>query len=292
MTSVSDFRQLALLIRLPNSFTVIANIFAASFIGSQDDLDFSVLIILLATSLCFYHGGMVLNDCLDIEEDRVTQPHRPLVTGKVPVPFAWGMAISLMLVGVLLPLLLNQSSFVVGCLLAVSIFSYNISPRESLFGCVLMGLCRCLNWLLALVAVGGFKEYAHYAVLVGVYVMSLTFLSRDENYAQRKWLVALSTGSLLLGSAYFLWAMDNTVPFYWLKYGFFVAGLLLLLIKIAQLLRHYESENIRATVMFFIIGMIPLDACLAFIAGYFWQAIALLALIIPSKLLARRLYVT
>ncbi|WP_086931533.1 UbiA family prenyltransferase [Agarilytica rhodophyticola] len=292
MILVSDFRQLALLIRLPNSFTVIANIVAASLIGSQGHIDLTVFFILLLASLCFYHGGMVLNDCLDIAEDKLTQPHRPLVSGKISTSFAWILATVLMGVATLLPLLLSQAVFLVAVLLAISIVAYNFSPRESLFGCVLMGACRSLNWLLPLVAFGTWKEYAPYAFLVGIYVMSLTFLSRDENYADRRWLVVLSVSSLLLGGIYFLWAFDSESPFYWFKCAIVVAGLLLLFAKIMQLLKDYRPENIRAVVMFFIIGMIPLDACLVFVAGYYWQAIFLLALIIPSKLLARRLYVT
>ena len=41
-----------------------------------------------------------------------------------------------------------------------------------------------------------------------------------------------------------------------------------------------------------ILGMIPLDACLLFVAGYPLVSLIVLLLIVPGKLLAKRMYVT
>ncbi len=292
MSSASYFRQLLLLVRLPNSFTVIANVVAAYIVGAGGNLDFSALLNLLGISLCFYHGGIVHNDCVDIDEDLRTQAHRPLASGAIPLAFAWALACYLFILGLLLTLNFDQRTIIFAILLVACILAYNFSSRASLLGCVLMGLCRSLNWLMVLAAVGAVGEYAHYAFLVGMYAMALTFLSRDENYAQKKWLMYCNITALLLGSVIFLLYFEAATPFYALKVGVFLCGLAVVFYRLALLFRHYTKAGIRAAVMFFILGMIPLDACLVFMAGYPLASVIVLLLIVPGKLLARKLYVT
>ena len=285
-------RQFALLIRFPNSFTVVANVLAATAVAGGFDDAISPLFWLMFASLCLYHGGIILNDCLDIEEDRKTQPDRPLVKGFLPYAYAWGLGWFLLFMGILVLSFFDRQTMMVGMGLLGAILAYNFSPREGLVGCAFMGLCRSLNWLVVLSAFGAAEQAWPYAALVGVYVMSLTFLSRDENYAQRKWLVGLCMASLLLGTVGFLLQFEGRGIHYIASVTVIVAGLSVLFYRLFQLYRHYSPRNIRAIVMIMILGMIPLDATLVFVAGAPVTALLILLLIIPSRYAARYLYVT
>lgn len=292
MTLTSSLHQLALLIRLPNSFTVLSNVLAAYYIGTAGDIAGVQLGCLVLASWCFYHGGIVLNDCLDIKEDRLTQPHRPLASGAIALAFAWTLVVCLFVLGLASLYPFGDRTMIIGVLLVVSIVSYNLSSRDGLLGCFIMGLCRGLNWLLVLTAVGAAETYGHYALLVAVYVMSLTFLSRDEEYAARPWLAWLSVLGMTLASVLFLVLLDWRADFIALKLAVYLLGLALVFYKLTQVIRHYTSENLRSAVMFFVIGLIPLDACLLLVSGYPFAAAGVLLLMLPSKSLARRLYVT
>lgn len=284
--------QIALLIRLPNSFTVISNVLAAYLIGVEVQIEWPTMGLLLASSLCFYHGGIVLNDYVDLREDRRNKVKRPLPLGLIAKPFALVLAIYLLFFGLLLLISFDGKTQLMGFAVMVCVLAYNFSSRTGLFGCVLMGLCRGLNWLFILTAVGAKEEFFHYAVLIGLYVMSLTFLSRDEHYASRRWLVGLSMASLLLASMFFLFHLDVSSDFYVVKMLVFLTGLTFLLVNYFALYQNYCSAQISKTIKFMILGMIPLDACLLFVAGYPLAAIGVFALLIPGKLLAKKMYVT
>jgi 4-hydroxybenzoate polyprenyltransferase len=292
VTFTHYLHQLALLIRLPNAFTVISNVCAAYIIGAQGAVEWQGFISLLIAGLSFYHAGMILNDCLDIKEDRQFQPHRPLAAGTISALVAWLLALYLFAFGLVILFSFAVQTFIYGVLLLICIVAYNLASRQMYFACLLMGLCRCLLWMVVLSAVNAVEQQAHYAVLVGAYVMALTFLSRDENLAQNSLLPGVSASILTLGCGFFL-AMQfyNNVGF-----GVNHAVLLVLLgiafFKLMQLYKNYTPQAVRATVMFFILGLIPLDATLLFISGYPVAAIAVLLLIIPGRMLAKFLYVS
>ncbi|MFT7561080.1 MAG: hypothetical protein ACI93R_003005 [Flavobacteriales bacterium] len=299
MTTAAYAKQFALLIRLPNSFTVISNIVAAFVIGSGginglENVGFSYasLTTLILASLCFYHGGITLNDCLDINEDRRERPSRPLPSDAISLRFAWTFSIGLMLLGLVFLWPFGSKIVACGGLLLASIVAYNLAPRDNLFGCVLMGLCRALNWLMVLVALGVEAHYWHFCALVGGYVMSLTFLSRDETHATRKWLLYLSATTLSLSAITFLALFYSNTPMMFLKATLFILLLGLALHRLYRLTKAYSPAAIKDTVMFFIIGMIPLDASLLLLAGYPILAGAVLLLLFPSRQLAKKLYVT
>ncbi len=292
MSFLTYLFQIALLIRLPNSFTVISNVIAAYLIGTSMQVEWSMLGLLLASSLCFYHGGIVLNDYLDLKEDRRNGLKRPLPLGLIAKPFALVLAIYLLFFGLLLLISFDSKTQMMGLAVVICVCAYNFSSRTGLAGCVIMGLCRGLNWLFILTAVGAEKAYFHYALLVGLYVMSLTFISRDEHYANRRWLVILSIVSILLGSVFFLFQLNVNVSLYVAKLAAFLLGMIVIFVCYFALYRNYDSAQIMKTLKFLILGMIPLDACLLFVAGFPLAAVGVIALLIPGKLLAKKMYVT
>jgi len=250
------------------------------------------LSVSLIASLALYYGGMVLNDCIDIEEDKRNNPTRPLASGKISRVFAWVLVCSLILFALGLVLIFSEPSAVWAFLLAVSIVAYNLSAREGLLGCFIMGACRTLNWLLALSMVGAVAEYSFLAIFVGIYVTALTFVSRDEDYAERPWLMKVSAGVLAIGLLYLIASVSYESYYQWVGVGLLVLGAGAIYYKMLVLLRDYNTSSIRALLMFLILGMIPLDACLALMAGYPLAALFVAFLLLPSRLLAKYLYVT
>jgi hypothetical protein len=54
----------------------------------------------------------------------------------------------------------------------------------------------------------------------------------------------------------------------------------------------YTPRNIQLTVKTMVLGIIPLDAILAFAGAPWWGGLLVLALYLPSTWLARKMYVT
>ncbi len=289
MNSLIAFAQL---IRLPNLFTAAANIIAAHIVVTQGQPQWALLLLTLVASLCFYHGGMILNDCVDIDIDRQERPKRPLPSGAISLSLARGLSISLMAIGLAICYQLSALTLAIGCALVVAIIVYNLSNRDGYFGCVAMGVCRLLNWCLALSVVDGFIVYWPYALIVGIYVTALTIISRDEAQANRPELINYCRILMVFGSLFFLvtlWLQEVMTPW---GAAILVIGLAIILFKLAKLKAQYHSDNIQAMVMFFVLGLIPLDAVLVLVAGYPIPALFIFMLLFPSRFLARRLYVT
>jgi UbiA prenyltransferase family len=285
-------KGLALLIRLPNSFTAVSNILAAHVVVTAGQPLWSALVLTVLASLCFYHGGMVLNDCADYDEDKQARPNRPLPAGIISLRGAWCLGISLLIIGLLLAYSVGLTTLLIACALVAAILLYNGSPREGLIGCFAMGGCRVLNWCLGLSVVSHFVVFWPYALLVGIYVMALTMISRDETTAEKpQWLVYCGT-AMVLGALLFAVSMWHQHALSWIGIGVLALGLAAILNRLITLKRQYTPEAIQSTVMFFVLGLIPLDAALVLIAGYPLTAIFIVLLFIPSRVLARKLYVT
>src|SRR5687768_2365240 len=79
------------LLRAPNLFTVPGDPLAGYLLATQllalpGDLRVALAI---GASFCFYSAGLMLNDLLDLREDRRDRPERPLPSGAVKTGHAW-----------------------------------------------------------------------------------------------------------------------------------------------------------------------------------------------------------
>ena len=282
----------ARLMRLANTFTVVSNILAAHIIATAGNVQWHVLLVTIAASMCFYHAGMVINDCLDIEEDAIHDPDRPLPKGIVSLSQAWVLAGGLLALGLGLSYFAGVLCFLVAVVLVVAILTYNLSNRTGLYGCFTMGTCRFLNWCLGLSVAGELFGLSGYAFVVAFYVIALTILSRDEVHAQRPLLLRFSASVMMLGLVVLfvtLWHQDLLSP---LALALSTAALVVVLGRFYRLSKSYSPATIRTTVGFMIMGLIPLDALLTLMAGYPVAAAFILLLIVPARALARRFYVT
>jgi 4-hydroxybenzoate polyprenyltransferase len=137
-----------------------------------------------------YIGGMALNDVMDFANDKIENPHRPLVRGAIDLPTAWSIAFVSLILGCLLCALWGALAFALAITLAAAIILYNALHRRFPAAAVLMGLCRALIYPLACVAVDGDLSSATLWVFTGIlfaHTLAVTVVSQIETKSQLGW---------------------------------------------------------------------------------------------------------
>jgi 4-hydroxybenzoate polyprenyltransferase len=144
--------------------------------------------LLIASSLCVYHGSLALNDWADRSHDAGTRPARPLPSGRISPRAASALALVLLLLGPALAALASPKAGLWMAGIAALASTYNLSRRGPLLGPLLLGTCRAGN-----LGVGPFTSSAleHEAnlrtlaigacLLYGIYVTSISRLGRLED---------------------------------------------------------------------------------------------------------------
>lgn len=235
----SKLRDILTLIRLPNLFTVTADtLMGLCLVYATNNLEFlegtsnlpiistipwqSLLLVL--ASVCFYAGGVVLNDRFDYKLDCKERPERPLPTGRILPTFATFLGAGLLFAGlgfalitasniesqnsypiVLSPLMLF-AYLLVGCILA-----YNGWLKSTRSGPIAMGACRSLNLAMAM-STAGHGSSIEWSIIIGlgVYVAGITRLARDEADHPREYDLIGGTMTMVLGLVF----MSVIIPAY------------------------------------------------------------------------------
>jgi 4-hydroxybenzoate polyprenyltransferase len=172
------------LFRAPNLFTVPGDPIAGYLISNAGFLDASLALV-AGASLCFYAAGLLLNDLVDLDEDRAERPDRPLPAGHASLTSVrramWGLNIS----GLLMLVATGSSrSLAAGLLTVLAVWSYNrLTKHKAGLGALNMGACRTLSMLLG--ALAGPGPYAVpiaalFAVTSGLFIAAVTNLARFE----------------------------------------------------------------------------------------------------------------
>lgn len=183
----------AQLIRLPNIFTAMADIFMGFWFTHETLSPVGVFLLLLASSSCLYTAGMVLNDVFDLEQDLRERPNRPLPSGRIDSRTAARVGWSLLAVGVIVGwcagLLANRMlPGIIATILAVFVVSYDRFLKRTPWGPVGMGICRGLNVILGMSAsvrpLGIVHRYI--AECLGCYVTGVTWFARHEASTNRR----------------------------------------------------------------------------------------------------------
>jgi len=181
-------------------------------------------------------SGMIWNDLADRVEDRQYRPTRPLVSGKISVKAAAGLA-SVLLSSCVLLALAGGKTFLTGVfVLQVCILAYNFGPRGGAWGPLLLILCRLINASLGALLVWGSEPSSsfiqpHFSLLVlylvglGMYMLFISLVARRETSSHSS--AEAHTLSLLAGWI-LLWAMvsplfrlgnnDPVLYFSWVRY--------------------------------------------------------------------------
>ncbi|MCF2946922.1 UbiA family prenyltransferase [Paraglaciecola aquimarina] len=280
------------LVRAPAGFTALSNILAASVLMTNGQLNLSIIYLLFA-SVCFYFAGMTLNDCFDFKEDLAQRPSRPIPSGNVSLNKAWMIGAGLMVVGLILSFSFSTLSGYVGLALCVAIIGYNGLIKEGLFGSFCMAACRYLNWLLGASFVALSTQSFLIAVPIFAYITGLTYLSKQETTAQNKhviWFTAFTLLITMFSSGYLL---ENSFAVTgiqrWLAWGLLLVWSCLVLNKLRLVFQTFSPASIQQMIIFMVIGVIPLDALLVAMAGHYWFAFIIIALLPPTRMLNKRL---
>jgi 4-hydroxybenzoate polyprenyltransferase len=160
------------LIRFSNTPTAVADVVAGYMLAVGTIIEWPPLLALALTSVCLYSFGMVLNDLNDLQDDRVSNPRRPLVTGVVSIGEARWIVGTLVAIAVLaaggagwlyqasvlgVDSLKSDASAVIppwawtlalALCLIVAIWLYDGPLKRSFVAPFVMGSCRGLNLLL------------------------------------------------------------------------------------------------------------------------------------------------
>lgn len=98
--------------------------------------------ILSILSVVFLGWGVnqVINDLLGLEEDRINAPHRPLVTGVLPIKIAMLFSVLLFALGGFITYMLNAQALTLYFLVFILNIIYEYSKRIPLLGNIVFGL--------------------------------------------------------------------------------------------------------------------------------------------------------
>ena len=307
------------LVRIPNVFTVLADVGAAFLLVAGGPAPVARFITILLAGVSLYWAGMVLNDVFDVEKDRRERSSRPIVSGAISLATARTAGWSLLVIGValaciagFLPAERSPSTWLpaaIAVALAVMIVAYDGPLKATPIAPAAMGSCRVLSFLLGaspvLPLIESVPSIPTYllgtAFGFGVYVMGITTLARDEALGGK--LVNLRVGFLVLlvgvgmlavapdlatskQSADWQWSSGR--PFYVLI-GVCAVPVALRGIRL-QLAP--SGPKLGETIRVGLLSIIPLSAAFAALgAGPRWGA-AFLAMALPAMVLATRLRVT
>jgi 4-hydroxybenzoate polyprenyltransferase len=204
------------LLRAPNLLTVPGDPAAGYFLACFGAAD-TPLWPVIAASLCFYGGGLLLNDLADTEEDRRERPSRPLPSGAASPRSVLAGLLVLFAAGLGLCWHVDAATLAVGGALLAAITLYNLhTKRLPIVGALNMGACRALSMLLGATAVSHgdltipllFKGRLDHLLAAGMvlaaFITAITHLARFETqqtvpaYAKLLPALALTAGITLL----------------------------------------------------------------------------------------------
>ncbi len=298
------FRHWLQLLRAPNLFTVPGDPLAGFLLaygaanGGKALLDPRAALAVLA-SLCLYSAGLVLNDLLDLDEDRRERPDRPLPSGAVPVRAAKIACGALTLVGLAaMTLVAGQAGSVVAIALALCIGCYNgVTKNIPVLGAMNMGACRGLSlWLGAVAATQQAWPQAGIvlmgAIILTAYIAAVTNLARHETRPSAP-VFARVLPALVLFGATLLFHFGLGPIFQRLATTMFAIALAFASAEAGRLFRK-PAPPLPPSIGALIRVLLPLQAALCLTFPFTMQArataIALLVLMPVSRIVGRRFY--
>lgn len=304
---MSRCRAYAELLRLPNVFTALADIVLgvlAVWAVGDVVVPALALILLLAASACLYSAGMVWNDFFDVEQDRRERPFRPLPSGRITRAAAAWVGRALLGVGVTFGVLAGLSGVgfratpgLLTGLLAAAILLYDGVLKRGWAGPLGMGFCRFLNVCLGLSAAPSWLWGLPLALVVGLYVVGVTWFARTEARVSSSRVLTAAAGvmlgSLVLALPLPVWlparapgaGTSPLFPYLLVGFGFLVG------IPVYAAVARPLPGIVQAAVRRAVLGLVLLDAILATaVVGAGGLAIAVL--ILPALYLGRWIYST
>ena len=307
----------AQLVRLPNVFTVIADVSAAFLLVAHGPFPIGRLALVLLAAVKLYWAGMILNDVFDVVHDKQERPSRPIPAGQISLSQAKTVGWFLLLSGIVAATLSGvvQSEqlpttwlpALVATLLAVMIVVYDGPLKKTPLAPAAMGSCRVLSFLLGASPCIAFvsdelfipRHVLHLALGFGIYIMGITTMARREAVGGRS--LNLTPGFIvtLFGMAIIAFAPSmsgdaGNCRIDPQRHFPILIGLISLPVALRGLrVQNAPSpENIQNTIRAGILSIIPLASAVALLGAGRIAAIAVFALVIPAIVLAKWLRVT
>ena len=307
------------LLRLPNIFTAMADV-AMGFLflgGGPDQVPWAwsaggeltrqgywLLGLLVASSSLLYAAGVVLNDVFDLATDRQERPCRPLPSGRISLRTARWLGGEMLLIRTFLPCAMAWSLrqprlAAVEVALAAAIVLYDRFLKRTPLGPLAMGSCRMLNVLLGMSVLGGPGQPDHWqpqhwlvAGAVGLYIVGLTWFSRQEADQSRRAALGLATAVMLAGVALLSLlplSTDDVIPLLSLEPSRWVILMLMLgaiiLVRCLWAVSEPTPGRVQMAVKQGLLSLVVLDAAAALAVEGLPGAILVLAFLLPAVFL-------
>ncbi len=295
----------AQLVRLPTVFTAMADIFLGYLLTKpQVDLHTEwMFFVLLAVSVCHYWTGMIMNDVFDQDVDGRERPGRPIPSGRIPATKAIRTAVILNAAGLGLAGIVGEKAMLTAACLTLAIWLYDGVLKSTPLAPIAMGSCRFFNVMLG--ASSGSMEHlwcpqVQVALGLGVFVCGLTIYARQEANESSRPQLTLATAVVAAGLTILAWFIIDkqqaqlAVP----ENG--NSALILLAVISLTIFRRLlagisdpSPERVQLAVKVMLLSLVTLDATIVlFVTSNRTYAILTAALIIPARLLARRIPMT
>ena len=281
------------LVRAPLLLSPWADIAAGASLASlAGPIEARPVIAAGVTASCFYAAGMIQNALVDIDEDRLHTPQRPLPSGVISTHDARRMMRTLFAVGFLAALVCGWRALAIVVALFAGITAYHRGlKRTEWLGSMTLGGIRGLDLLLGAVATGVLDAAYLFPVvyacfLYAIYVTGASIVASMEDGPRRPF--KLSLGLVFCALALFEMALgypeapaasSDTRPAFGLAIGFAI---------LATLRWPRKNRPLRPFAGFLLTGFFVFDALVALAAGQTGVALALLVVFFVSRELARR----
>jgi 4-hydroxybenzoate polyprenyltransferase len=295
----------AQLVRLPTVFTALADIFLG-YLLTKPHVDLHtewMFFVLLAVSVCHYWTGMIMNDVFDQDVDGKERPGRPIPSGRVPATKAIRTAVMLNAAGLGLAGIVGEKAMLTAACLTLAVWLYDGVLKSTPLAPIAMGSCRFFNVMLG--ASSGSMEHlwcpqVQVALGLGVFVCGLTIYARQEAKESSRPQLTLATAVVAAGLTILAWFIVDkqqaqlAVP----ENG--KSALVLLAVISLTIFRRLlagisdpSPERVQLAVKVMLLSLVTLDATIVlFVTPDPTYAILTAALIIPARLLARRIPMT
>ncbi|NND15392.1 MAG: UbiA-like protein EboC [Eudoraea sp.] len=241
--------------------------------------DISDLLFLFFASIALYAGGVVLNDYFDADLDKIERPERAIPSGLVSKKEALIFGSAWLFLGVVLALLVNQTSAIIAIALSFCILLYDAIAKKAAFpGALTMGLCRGLNLLLGISILGELNHWPLAGIPV-LYIFAITLISQGEVHGRNKrnlMFAGLIYVSVILIVLYVVNTQESLNGITTGALGIFA---LAILIPLYKAYRSVEPHHIKKAVIAGVLAIILLDVIFAATFGHFSYAFFVLLLL-------------
>jgi 4-hydroxybenzoate polyprenyltransferase len=297
-------KQYLLLVRLPNTFTAPSNILSGYFaIVLPSYANVADLVILMLSSALLYLSGIVFNDYFDIEVDRKERPFRPLPSGKVTKQKAFIIAAASMITANALAFAVSATSLIIAIILSASVIGYDYRLKHTVIGPITMGSARFLNVFLGASPALLSLMFLHnnfllvrilfVSVSIFLYVLAISMLSRLEigttrsiQTITRPFLIIFAVIAMIVFAAFArIFQIDLVVSL------ILFVGIIIIAFK-RTIFQDSSSVGVQGAIKTMVLSIIIVDSVFVSGTAGLYYGLTTLLLIIPSMILARKLYVT